>query len=97
MLPVFLRSFTKAVMLFCVSKVRDSGKRFVERQRAKETINGGSHFIDDLLLTSSVQSLFLADVQNLFRKTFSSSFGISSIGFENLVPPGQASHSVTLR
>ena len=96
MLPVFLRSFTNAVMLFFVSKVRDSGKRFVERQRAKETINGGSHFIDELLLTGSVQSLFLADVQKLFRKTFSSSFDISSIGFENLVPPGLASHSVTL-
>ena len=38
----------------------------------------------------------LAEVQNLFRKTFSSSFDISSVGFENLVPPGLASHSVTL-
>ena len=37
----------------CLSKsgVRDSGKRFVERQRAKETINGGSQmdFTDELL------------------------------------------------
>ena len=52
--------------------------------------------------TDSVPSLFTAEVQNLFRKTFSSSFDISSfdissVGFENLVPPGLASHSVTLR
>ena len=47
--------------------------------------------------TDSVPSLFPAEVQNLFRKTFSSSFEISSVGFENLVPPGLASHSVTLR
>ena len=40
-------------------------------------------------------SLFLADVQKLCRRTFSSSFDISSIGFENLVPPGPRSHSVT--
>ena len=37
---------------------------------------------------------FLADVQNLFRKTFSFSFDISSIGFKHLVPPELASHSV---
>ena len=50
-------------------------------------------FIDELLETDSVPSLFLTDVQNLFRKTFSFFFDISSIGFENLVPPGLASHS----
>ena len=43
----------------------------------------------------SVPSFSLADVQNLFRKTFSSSFDISSIGFKHLVPPELASHSVT--
>ena len=47
--------------------------------------------------TDSVPSLYPAEVQNLFRKKFSSSFEISSVGFENLVPPGLASHSVTLR
>ena len=47
--------------------------------------------------TDSVPSLFPAEVQKLFRKTFSSSFDISSVGFENLVQPGLASHSVTLR
>ena len=55
----------------------------------KETISGGSQmdFIDELLLTDSVPSLFLTDVQKLFRKkTFSSSFDISFISFENLVP-----------
>ena len=36
----------------------------------KETISGGSQmdFIDELLLTDSVPSLFLTDVQKLFRK-----------------------------
>ena len=64
-----------------------------------ETINGGSQmdFIDELLYTDSVPSLFLAEVQKFFRKTFSSFFDISSVGFENLVRPGLASHSVTLR
>ena len=37
----------------CLSKseLRANGKGFVERQRAKETINGGSqiYFIDELL------------------------------------------------
>ena len=37
----------------CLSKsgVRDSGKQFIEWQRAKETINGGSpmDFIDKLM------------------------------------------------
>ena len=47
--------------------------------------------------TDSVPSLFPAEVQKLFRKTFSSSFDISSVGFKNLVPPGLASHLVTLR
>ena len=47
--------------------------------------------------TDSVPSLFPEEVQKLFRKTFSSSFDISSVGFENLVSPGIASHSVTLR
>ena len=47
--------------------------------------------------TDSVPSLFPAEVQKLFQKTFSSFFDISSVGFENLVPPGLASHSVTLR
>ena len=62
----------------------------------KETINGSPQmdFIDELLYTDNVPSLFLADVQKLFRKTFSSSFDISSISFENLMPPGLASHSV---
>ena len=33
------------------TRIRDNGKRFVERERAKETINGGSQmdFIDELL------------------------------------------------
>ena len=53
-------------------------------------------FIVELLLTD-VPSFFFADVQKLFRKTFSSSLAISSIGFENLVPPGLARHSETLR
>ena len=52
-LPVFLRSIANALMLYLNSKsgVRDNGKRFVERQRAKETINGGSQadFVDELL------------------------------------------------
>ena len=45
-LPVFRRSF--AYMLLWV---RDNGERFVERQRAKETINGGFQmdFIDEPL------------------------------------------------
>ena len=53
MLSVFLRSFANALMLYFLGKsgVRDSGKRFVERQRAKETIDGGTlmDFIDELL------------------------------------------------
>ena len=83
----------------CLSKseLRANGKGFVERQRAKETISGGSQMdlIDELLYTDIVPSFFLADVQKLFRKTFSSSCNMSSIGFENLVAPGLASHSVT--
>ena len=47
--------------------------------------------------TDSVPSFLLTYVQNLFRKTFSSSFDISSIGFENLVSPGLVSHSAKLR
>ena len=53
-------------------------------------------WISSMYFFNSVPTFFLADVQN-FRKIFSSSFDISSIGFENLVPPGLASHSVTLR
>ena len=55
MLLVFLRSFANALILYFASVnesgVRDNGKQFVERQRAKETINGGSQidFIDELL------------------------------------------------
>ena len=53
MLPVFPRSFANALMLFCLSKsgFRDSGKRFVERERAKERINGGTQmdFTDERL------------------------------------------------
>ena len=45
----------------------------------------------------SVPSFFLADVQNLFRKTFSSSFDMSSLGFKHLVLPELASHSVTFK
>ena len=86
MLPVFSE-------VFCLSKggVRDEG--------VKETINGGSQmdFIDELLYTDNVPFLFLADVQKLFRKTFSSPCGISSNAVQNLVPPGLGSHSVTLR
>ena len=37
-------------------------------------------FIDELI-TDSVPPLFLAEVQKLFRKTFSSPFDISSVGF----------------
>ena len=39
------------IKLLKKSGVRDSGKRFIERQRAKETINGGSQmdFINKLL------------------------------------------------
>ena len=52
-LPVFLRPIAIALMLYLNSKsgVRDNGKRFVERQKAKEMINGGSQvdFIDELL------------------------------------------------
>ena len=51
MLPVFLRSAANTVMLYLRHLKRDNGKRFVERQQAKETINGGSHsgFVDELL------------------------------------------------
>ena len=56
MLPVFLRYFANALMLalFCLNEtsgVRDNGKRVVERQREKETINGGSQmdFTDEIL------------------------------------------------
>ena len=52
-MPVFLRSIANALMLYLNGKsgARDNGKRFVERQKAKETINGGSQvdFIDELL------------------------------------------------
>ena len=77
------------------SGVRENGKLFVERQRTKESLNGGSQidFTDELLKTDGVTSFFLADVHILF----SSSFDISSIGFENLVPLGLVSHSITLR
>ena len=37
-----------------------------------------------------------ADVQKLFRKIFSSSFDICFTGFQFLVPPGLARHSVSL-
>ena len=53
MLPVFVRSFANALMLICLSKsaVRDSAKRFVERQGVNEKISGGSQMdcIDELL------------------------------------------------
>ena len=53
-LPVFLWTFANALMLYLPQEKRGqrfSGKRFIERQRAKETINGGSQmdFIDELL------------------------------------------------
>ena len=44
-LPFFLRSFTKASKTLFVSvknEVRDNGKGFVVRRRAKKTINGAS-------------------------------------------------------
>ena len=86
-LPVFLEVFCKCALFICRNKsgVRDNEKRFVERQRTKETINSGSpqmDFIDELLYTDIVPFFFRADVQKLFRKTFSSFFDIS-IGFKN--------------
>ena len=71
----------------CLSKsgVRDNGKRVFERPRAKERSIAVLMFIDELLLTDSVPSFFLDDVQNLFRKkTFSASFaGHFFYGFRN--------------
>ena len=80
----------------CLSKseVRDDGKRFVERQRAKRsmaTLRWISLMNFCKLTVCDLSSSHC--VQNLFRKTFKSSFDISSIGFENLMPPGVASHS----
>jgi len=45
-------------------------------------------------LLQYMPSFFLADVKKYFKQKFSSSFDISYIGFENLVPPGLASRSV---
>ena len=74
MLPVFCGLLQMLYCFICLSKreVRDSGKRFVERQRAKGTIHGDSQmdFIDELFYTDSVPSLFLANVQKRSRKTF---------------------------
>ena len=52
MLPVILRTNALIYSLFASVKARlDGGKRFVECQRARETITGGSQidFIDEIL------------------------------------------------
>ena len=72
----------------CLSKsgVRDSGKRFVERQRAKETNNGGSQmdFIDELCKLTVYHLYSSQTGKNPSEKR-------SVL----LLPPGLASHSVT--
>ena len=71
----------------CLSKsgVWDNGKRFVERQRAKKTISGGSQmdFIDELRVNWQCAILILRRRAKVPPETFSSSLDISSIGFEN--------------
>ena len=85
----------------CLSKsgLKTKRKRFVERQRAKKTIDGGSH-ADELHWWTFVNLQCAIFVPHRsakpLPKSFSSFFDISSIGFENLVPRGLASHSVTL-
>ena len=70
---------------------------FAVQWRAEEMINGRSCGLHRW--TFVIRALFLPRrrVEKHVRQTFTSSFDVFPIGFEHLVPPGLASHFVTLR